>query len=335
MIDKRAARPGLIARLRANRLVPSITSPCIGWGRSWVPQDGQKAASAETGRWQRGQLSIAKGYPLRREIRRIYACTITEVPESASAAVHLEIGEGVAQIILNRPPLNVLDIETLRRLNRVLAKCDSRSVRAVLIRSGLSRAFSAGVEVRDHHADRLDAMLQQVREQAHLMLTLEAITIAAIHGSTLGGGAELALLCDVVIAADDTRFGFPEIGLAAFPPIAAALLRGRCPWPVAMRLLLGESIDAPAALELGLVAGVVPASGLAEVAQQRARQVAGHSGVALKGLTGATRRARSGELMGRIDGAIETYRALIGSSHDAQEGIDAFLEKRAPAWSHR
>jgi cyclohexa-1,5-dienecarbonyl-CoA hydratase len=257
------------------------------------------------------------------------------VPESASAAVHLEIDEGVAQITLNRLPLNVLDTATLGRLNRALARCGSSSVRALLIRSGISRAFSVGVEVRDHHPDRLDTMLQQVREQAHLMLTLEAITIAAIQGSTLGGGAELALLCDVVIAADDTRLGFPEIGLGAFPPIAAAILPERSPWPVAMRLLLGESIDAATALELGLVAGVVPASGLAGAAQQRATMIAGHSSVAIRGLTAATRRARSGELMRRIDGAIETYRALIGSSHDAQEGIDAFLEKRPPAWSHR
>lgn len=256
------------------------------------------------------------------------------MPESASA-VHLQIGDGIAKITLDQPPLNVLDTDSLHLLNQALATCASSSVRVVLLRSVVTRAFSAGVEIRDHGPDRLDAMLREVQEQARQMLTLEAVTIAAINGSTLGGGAELALLCDIVIAADDARLGLPEIGLAAFPPIATAILPERWAWPVAMRLLLGETIDASTARELGLLADVVPVSALHPAAEARAKQLAGYSGVAIRGLTLATRRARATGILRRVDEAIEIYKAVVGPSRDAQEGVDAFLEKRTPAWSHR
>src|SRR5947209_12647264 len=126
-------------------------------------------------------------------------------------AIRLELRDGLAQITIDRPPLNVLDLDALRQLNQALGACASDDVRVVLFRSGVSRAFSAGVEIRDHAGARLPAMLDQVREQARRLLALNALTIAAIHGATLGGGAELALLCDQVIAADDLTLGFPEI----------------------------------------------------------------------------------------------------------------------------
>lgn len=254
---------------------------------------------------------------------------------SPEALVRLEIRDGIAEIILNRPPLNVLDIDALRQLNDALIACRSPEVRVVLIRSALERAFSAGVEVRDHTQSRLPRMLAEVREQAHLLLTLESVTIAAVNASTLGGGAELALLCDEVIAADDTQFGFPEIRLGAFPPVAAALLPQQCPWTTAMRLLLGEVVPAALAQQLGLVTEVVTRGALIDSVRRRAQELAAYSGVSLRALLRAARGARAVETLHRLDAAIAAYEDLVGPSADAQEGIDAFLEKRAPAWSHR
>ena len=253
----------------------------------------------------------------------------------SSVSITVRIQDGIARITLNRPPLNVLDIEMLRRLNDALRECDATSIRAVVLSSALPRTFSAGVEVRDHRAGRLDAMLSEVRENARLLLNLTPVTIAAIHGSTLGGGAELALLCDVVLAGDDTVFGFPEIKLGAFPPVAAACLPEMCGAPRAMRLLLGESITAAAAEAAGLVTQVVPAAHLTETVDRVVADLAARSGVALRALTAATRRQRAPALLLRLDAAIATYRATVGPSRDAEEGISAFLEKRAPAWSHR
>jgi len=265
-----------------------------------------------------------------------FTCTIRKVPAAEpSSFVQLQISDGVAEIMLNRPPLNVLDIEMLRQINARLAGCASSSVRVVIIRSLVDRAFSAGVEIRDHTSGRLPAMLAEVREQAQRLLTLDAVTIAAIHGLTLGGGAELALLCDEVEAAEDTGFGFPEITLGAFPPIAAGLLPERSTWPRAIRLLFGNTVPAQTAKELGVVSEVVPSETLVSSARARARVLASFSGVAVRGLLRATRGARAAETMGRIDRAIEVYKDVIAPSGDAQEGIDAFVQKRKPAWSHR
>jgi cyclohexa-1,5-dienecarbonyl-CoA hydratase len=255
-------------------------------------------------------------------------------PEKASVSITVQLRDGIARITLDRPPLNVLDVDTLRQLNDALRECDASSVRVVVLRSALPRAFSAGVEVRDHTAGRLDAMLSEVRENARLLLTLKPVTIAAIHGSTLGGGAEMALLCDLIVAGDDTVFGLPEINLGAFPPVAAACLVEICGSPRAMRLLLGESITAATAETFGLVTQVAPTAELSETVDRVAAGLAGHSGVALYALTRATRAQRAPALLQRLDAAIATYRATVGPSRDAEEGIEAFLEKRAPAWSH-
>jgi len=256
-------------------------------------------------------------------------------PEPSSVPVTIRIHSGIARITLDRPPLNVLDVEMLRRLNAALRDCDATGIRVVILSSPLPRAFSAGVDVRDHLAGQLDALLAEVRENARLLLTLKPVTIAAIHGSTLGGGAEIALLCDLVLAGDDTVFAFPEIKLAAFPPVAAAYLPEICGWKRAMRLLLGESVDATVAERMGLVSQVVPARDLPETVDRVATELAAHSGVALRALTTALRGQRAPGILQRLDAAIATYRAAVGPSRDAEEGIGAFLEKRAPAWSHR
>ena len=255
-------------------------------------------------------------------------------PEKSSVSITIQ-RDGIARITLDRPPLNVLDVEMLRRLNDALHECDASSIRVVVIGSALPRAFSAGVEVRDHLAGRLEAMLSGVRENARLLLTLKPVTIAAIHGATLGGGAEIALLCDLVVAADDTVFGLPEIKLGAFPPVAAACLPEICGAPRSMRLLLGEPITAADAERAGLVTEVVPAAQLADGVDRIASELATRSGVALRALTAATRGQRAPAILQRLDAAIATYRATVGPSRDAAEGINAFLEKRTPAWSHR
>jgi cyclohexa-1,5-dienecarbonyl-CoA hydratase len=254
--------------------------------------------------------------------------------ETSPDPVQIVIDDGIACVTLDRPPLNVLDVGTLRRLNAVLRQCDAPSIRVVLLSTALPAAFSAGVEVRDHAAERVDAMLAEVRENARLLFELPPVTIAAIRGSTLGGGAEIALLCDLAIGADDLVIRLPEISLAAFPPVAAAILPELCGPRMAIRLLLGESMDAAAAFRAGLLSRVVPAARLQESARALAAEIAGHSQVALRGLTAASRRQRAPAALQRLDAAITIYRTTVGPSRDAGEGIAAFLEKRAPRWSH-
>jgi enoyl-CoA hydratase/carnithine racemase len=255
-------------------------------------------------------------------------------PESPSVPVTVVVRDGVARVSLDRPPLNVLDIDMLRQLNDALRECDRTSVRIVVLASTLPRAFSAGVDVADHLPNRLDAMLTEVRENARLLLKLEPVTLAAVHGATLGGGSEIALLCDLMIAADDTVFGFPEVRLAAFPPVAAACLPELGLGPRAMRWLLGESFDAGAAYDAGLASQVVPRNELTGAADRLATELAAFSSVALRAITAATRRRRADAILQRLDTTIEIYRTTVAPSEDGQDGVRAFLEKRAPVWSH-
>ncbi len=167
-------------------------------------------------------------------------------------AIQLSIEGAVAEVTLDGPPLNILDLAGLRALNQTLASLrQRRDVRVVLIRGAGDRAFSAGVAVQDHAPDRIGSLLDAVDQQFEHMLALETVTMAAIQGWTLGGGAELALLCDFILAADDTRLGTPEITLAAFPPIAAAWLPLTVGYRQAAALILGgEPVTARRAAQL-------------------------------------------------------------------------------------
>lgn len=247
----------------------------------------------------------------------------------------LQRREGIVLITLNRPPLNVLDVPALQELNDLLRRTDEVSVRVVVLRSALPRAFSTGMDIRDHAPENVAAMLTAVRENARLLLTLQPITIAAIGGLTLGGGAELALLCDLVVAAESTQIGTPEIRLAAFPPLAAAWFPELCGWRRAIELILGEPMDAARAQQAGLVTRVVSAEALWQTAEELAERIAGYSGAALRAAKRALRAGRVPAALERLDEAIQIYREAIASSQDAAEGVAAFLEKRAPAWSHR
>lgn len=134
--------------------------------------------------------------------------------------------DGVAELRLRIPPVNVLTGSDLREI----ARCAEAVADAgVLVVTGLPRAFSAGVEVAEHRPDpeAIEAMLSAMRAALTALLAVRAVTIASVSGACLGGGAELAAVCDIVLAAEDARIGFPEIRLACFPPGAVAFLPAR------------------------------------------------------------------------------------------------------------
>lgn len=253
----------------------------------------------------------------------------------ADAALSIDRGGGIVRITLERPPLNILDLPTLRSLNRVLEECDVESVRVLVLCSGVEKAFSAGADVRDHRGERVAEMLDEVRSNARRLLRYGPVTIAAIHGLTLGGGLELAMLCDLVLAADDAVIATPEIGLGAFAPIAAAWFPELCGWRHTMDLLMGGEMDAASARDAGLVTRVVPRDALDAEATRLAEELAGRSAVALRAIKTVMRSGRDDRVLARLDECIRIYHEQVAWSRDASEGIAAFLEKRAPTWSHR
>lgn len=250
--------------------------------------------------------------------------------------VVLKVDGRAARLVLDRPPLHILTLEVLRDLT---AACErlarTPEVAVVVVVSTGSRAFCAGVDVAEHTPDRAGPMLEAFEAFAERMLELEPVLIAAVQGPALGGGWELALLCDFVVAAEGATFGVPEITLAALPPVAAAVLPRRVGDARALRLvLMGESLPAPQAHQWGLVHQVVPPQDLEEATERLAGRFLGMSGVALRLAKRAVLGPSRQEVREALRQATGVYRERLLSTADAAEGIAAFLEKRAPVWRH-
>ncbi|MEK6911297.1 MAG: enoyl-CoA hydratase/isomerase family protein, partial [Candidatus Thermoplasmatota archaeon] len=133
-----------------------------------------------------------------------------------------EVRDGIATVTLNRPRLNILDLALLRAMDAAVESLEARNEWRVLILRGAPQAFSAGVAVEDHLPDRIEDTLRSFHALLRRVESLDRPTIAAVRGHCLGGGMELAMACDLVVAAETATFGQPEIGLAAIPPYAVA-----------------------------------------------------------------------------------------------------------------
>lgn len=179
-------------------------------------------------------------------------------------ALLTQLRAGLLRITINRPPLNILDLETMRALTAALRRArEDGQTRLVVLTSAGERAFCAGVDIRDHLPGKDAEMIEAVRQNYGAFAELAAAsipTVALVKGLALGGGCELAALCDTLIARDDAEFGLPEIKLGVFPPIAAALFHRRLTPRVALRLILtGERVSAAEAQRIGLTHQVLPA----------------------------------------------------------------------------
>ena len=172
------------------------------------------------------------------------------------ANIHIRLHKDILWLILDRPPLNILSIEMLDQLTAAMRDAVKHAPHLIVITGAGERAFSAGVDIHDHLHGREKEMLRAVYDNCAAFEELRAQhipTVALVKGYALGGGCELAALCDTVIAHEDATFGLPEISLGVFPPVAAAYFPALIGQNATMRLMLtGETIDAREALRLGL-----------------------------------------------------------------------------------
>lgn len=180
------------------------------------------------------------------------------------ADIRIRFHKDILWLILDRPPLNILTIDMVDQLTAVMRDGVRRGPRLVVITGAGERAFCAGVDVNDHLEGREREMLRAVHDNCAAFEELRAHgipTVALVKGYALGGGCELAALCDTVIAHEDATFGLPEIKLGVFPPVAAVYFPALIGYSATMRLMLtGETISAHEALRLGLVQQVLPAN---------------------------------------------------------------------------
>jgi cyclohexa-1,5-dienecarbonyl-CoA hydratase len=238
----------------------------------------------------------------------------------------------VLHAVLDRPPLNVLTIAMMDEVrDALLAPGDAR----VVVIRGEGKAFSAGVDVREHLPETIGAMLAAFRGMATAVLQCAAPVVAQVHGACLGGGMELAMAADLAYASEAATFGQPEIKLGVYPPFAVAAYPrwfGRA--RAAELVLLGETMSAREAYVRGFVTGVVPADELAAKVRDVCGKLAALSPSSLR----ATRKAlRLGEGLGldALEAIEHAYREDLMATEDAMEGLRSFLEKRPPTWKGR
>lgn len=245
--------------------------------------------------------------------------------------------EGITQLTINRPPVNVLRYETLLEINTCLAEMQREAeTRVLLIRGSGSRAFCAGVEVRDHLGERLPQTLREFDKLFRLLRSLGKPSIAVVNGVALGGGCELVAGCDMAIAVDRAEFGQPEIKLAGLAPVAAVLFPRIMGQKKALELILmGENISAAEAERLGLVNKVVPAEELEKTVAEFVQKLLAKSSLGLKLVRDIFYQCADIAELGQAmqygtEMGIKTW-----ETEDAQEGLKSFLEKRPPVWKNK
>ncbi len=247
----------------------------------------------------------------------------------------------IATLTVNRPAaLNALNREVLEEIARVIREVrHDSSVRVLIVTGAGDKAFVAGADIaamsKMSAADGLDFS----RLGHRVMESFEDLpipVIAAVNGFALGGGLELALACDLIIASEKARFGQPEINLGLIPGFGGTQrLPHRIGHNKARELIMtGDMFDANAALELGLANQVVAPADLIESARRLAQKLAGKSAFALRQAKAALRAAFTMEQDAGLRFEQEAFGVVFGSA-DRAEGTSAFVEKRAPNWQHK
>jgi enoyl-CoA hydratase len=249
------------------------------------------------------------------------------------------VRDGVALVTLERPEaLNALSFPLLAQLDDALAVLDDDDgCRAIVITGGGERAFAAGADIRELAAEtpaslRADDPFATIDRLGRLRTP----TIAAVRGYALGGGAELAMACDMLIAGDDAQFGQPEIRIGVIPGaggtqrLARAVGRAR-----AMELVLtGRRIGAAEAERTGLVTRVVPAVDVLSTALDLAAEIASMPVLAVRAAKAAVNAAQQLSLADGLRLERDRFEELFDTA-DQREGMIAFLEKRAAVWKGR
>jgi len=251
--------------------------------------------------------------------------------QTSFAEITLDFAPPVARLTLANPPVNVIGFRMMDELVAALEQIEQRREISIVVLAGSERAFSVGVDVKAHTPDKVPEMLGKFHSVIRSLLATRKLTIAAVRGNCLGGGAELALVCDLVYTSSAATWGFPEITLACFPPVAAVALSAVVGQKRAADLTLtGRIFKGDEAAAMGLANAAV-ADVEAEVQQATAR-AAKLSPAALAMAKKAFYAWDAIHLDKGLARAEKIYLDELMATEDAKEGIQAFIEKRQPVW---
>ncbi len=239
---------------------------------------------------------------------------------------------GVARVTLDKPPLNVVNIAAMEELNAALGSLREDRATKLVVLAAQGKAFSAGVDIADHTPDRVEEMIRKFHAIFHTLWALEQPVVAAVQGAALGGGCELAIGCDFIVASEKAKFGQPEIKVGVFAPIATLLLpRLIAPAKAKELLLTGDAIDAREAERLGLVNLVAPPESFDASVDAFVGRLTSLSGAVLR----QAKRAIALGLESGLSAIEQCYLKDLMRTQDANEGLNAFMEKRSPVWKDR
>jgi enoyl-CoA hydratase len=252
--------------------------------------------------------------------------------------VTVERDGAIAIVLLNRPrQLNALSGELMAELVAALEELDADGAIRCIVLGGGERAFAAGADVAELAAGTPISLYQNRRlDRWDAIRSLRTPLVAAVSGYCLGGGCELAMACDLIVASETAQFGQPEINLGVLPGAGGTQRLTRAVGKsVAMDMILsGRMLSAEEALQFGLVARVVPREAWLEAAKAVAREIAAKSPVSVRLAKEAVDKAFEAPLSVGIDFERRAF-YLARASEDAEEGLNAFIEKRKPDFKGR
>lgn len=253
--------------------------------------------------------------------------------QSGYQHITLALDAPAARITLSRPPLNVIDMAMMDELLAALEQIEQRPDIVAIVFQGSPKAFSAGVEIAEHTPDKVEGMLRKFHSVIRSMLGSKKVLIAAVEGACLGGGAEVALVCDLVYTARDASWAFPEIKLGCYPPVACAALAALIGQKRAADLILtGRQISGDEALAIGLATGAARGEELSGMVNDAIGRLSQLSPAALRVAKKAFYAWDAFHLDKGLTKAENLYFDELMKTSDAAEGINAFLEKRKPVW---
>ena len=257
---------------------------------------------------------------------------MTLIANPTYTRIAVELRPPVARIMLNNPPLNVIDLRMMEELRAALEQIDTRPEITAIVFAGSEKAFSSGVDIAAHTPDNVRGMLADFHSVIRSLVSYSKLTIASVRRHCLGGGAELALMCDIIYASPDSVWGFPEIKVACYAPVASVALSAIVGQKLAAELLLtGRTLSGGEALAAGLVNGLAddPETLVADCVQR----ISQLSPAALRIAKKAFYAWDSIHFDKGLARAEQIYNDELMKTADAQEGVAAFLERRRPKWA--
>ena len=247
-----------------------------------------------------------------------------------------EKSDGIARITLNRPKFNMMDIAMIKEINSLLESFVSDQDLKCIVFDAEGKHFCTGVEVGDHKPDKVDEMIPNFNRIFELLEQIDVPVVAVVQGFCLGGGMELAIACDVIVADEGASFGQPEIKVGFFPPYAAIRLPQLVGPAKAIEICTtGKFYSAEESQGLGMVAHVAKEGQLSEAAEKIVKEIKGNSPLIIRLNKRAVRQHLGMDFKQALAGVSDLFLNQLMKTEDTLEGIASYEEKRKPEWKNK